>query len=98
NAVDLVESSGINLVHWAAIADRPEVIPLLIKAQVPLNAMDDHGFTPLMYAATIDFGDTEVLDTLLKAGADKTIRNLEGRTALALAQRYKHSRVEGALR
>jgi len=95
---DLTESSGINLLHWAAITDRPDVIPVLIEAKVPVNAIDDHGFTPLMYAATIDFGDTEVLKALLKVGADKTMRNTEGQTPLALAQRYKHSRIEAALR
>ena len=94
----IVESSGINLLHWAAIANRADVIPALVDAQVPINAMDDNGFTPLMYAATIDFGDTDVLKALLKAGADKTIRNFEGRTPAAQARQYKHSRLEAALR
>jgi ankyrin repeat protein len=71
---------------------------VLIEAHVDVNAMDDHGFTPLMYAAAIDFGDIEVLQALLKAGADRTIKNSEGQTPLALAQRYKHSRIEAALR
>ena len=94
----IVESSGINLLHWAAITNRPEVIPALVEARVPINSMDDNGFTPLMYAATIDFGDTNVLKALLKAGADKTIRNFEGRTPAAQARRYKHSDLEAALR
>jgi hypothetical protein len=51
-----------------------------------------------MYAATIDFGDDEVLKALLKAGADKTIRNYENRTPIAQAKHYKHSRLEAALR
>src|SRR5262249_23450095 len=94
----IVESSGINLLHWAAIANRPAVIPSLVEARVPVNAMDDNGFTPLMYAATIDFGDIDVVKALLNAGADKTIRNFEGRTPAAQARRYKHSIVEAALR
>jgi len=94
----IVESSGINLLHWAAIANRATVIPALSDARVPINAVDDNGYTPLMYAATIDFGDTDVLKALLKAGADKTIRSFEGRTPAAQARQYKHSRVEAALR
>jgi ankyrin repeat protein len=94
----IVESSGINLLHWAVIANRAAVIPALAAAQVPINAMDDNGFTPLMYAATIDFGDTDVLKALLSAGADKTIRSLEGRTPAAQARQYKHSRLEALLR
>ena len=94
----IVEGTGINLLHWAAITNRPAIIPILVEERVPINAMDDQGFTPLMYAATIDFGDAEVLKALLKAGADKSIPNLEGRTALAQARRYKHSHLEAALK
>ena len=68
------------------------------EAHVPINATDDHGFTPLMYAATIDFGDDDVLKALLKAGADKSIRNYEGRTPLAQAKHYRYSRLEQSLR
>ena len=50
----LKDGSGINLLHWAAITDRPSLIPILAEAHVAVNEMDDHGFTPLMYAATID--------------------------------------------
>ena len=94
----IVESSGINLLHWAAITNRPAMIPLLIQARVSINATDDYGFTPLMYAATIDFGDTAVLAELLKAGADRTIRNDDGRTPLEQARHYKHALVEPLLR
>src|SRR5215831_13170260 len=97
DVVGLKDSSGVNLLHWAAITDRPAMVPILAAAHVPINDMDDNGFTPLMYAATIDFGDEDVLKALLKAGADKTIRNYEGRTPLAQAKHYKHSRLESAL-
>lgn len=94
----IVENTGINLLHWATIANRPALIAPLAEAGVPIDATDDNGFTPLMYAATIDFGDTEVLDALLKAGADKKIQNLEGRTPLAQARRYGLSHLEPSLR
>jgi ankyrin repeat protein len=93
----VTESTGINLLHWAAITDRPQVIPLLVEAGVPVNATDENGFTPLMYAATIDFGDTAVLEALLKAGADSKIRNADGRTAREQAHHFGHARIEAAL-
>jgi len=87
----ITESSGINLLHWAVIANRPAVIPALIEAGVSLNAVDESGYTPIMYAATIDFGDSESLRILRQAGADPTIRNFEGRNATQQARRYLHS-------
>ncbi len=94
----LTESSGINLLHWAAIANRPEVIPLLVEAGVSINAKDDSEFTPLMYAATIDFGDTASLRALLKGGADPNVRNGKGRTAAEQARRYRHVNLEAVLK
>jgi ankyrin repeat protein len=93
----MTESTGINLLHWATIANRPKVIPVLAEAGVPINAMDEFHYTPLMYAATIDFGDARVLKALLKAGADPKIRNDEGRTALEQARYYRHALLEKAL-
>jgi ankyrin repeat protein len=93
----MTESTGINLLHWAAIANRPDVIPMLAGAGVSINAMDKSSYTPLMYAATIDFGDARVLKALLKAGANPKIRNSEGRTALEQARYYRHALLEKAL-
>ena len=94
----MTESTGINLIHWAVITDHPEVIPALVEAGVPLNAADESGYTPLIYAATIDFGDAEAVKILLQAGADRNIRNEEGRTALEQARHYGHALIEAALR
>lgn len=95
---DLTESTGINLLHWAVITGRPAVIADLVKAGADLNGMDDFGFTPLMYAATIDFGNAEAVKELLKAGADRSVRNYDGRTALQQAQRYKLTHLETPLK
>jgi len=94
---DLVERTGVNLLHWAAITNRAEVVPELAKAGVDINAIDEHGFTPLMYAATIDFGETSTLDALLASGADRTIRNRQGRTPLAHALYLRHTRIAQVL-
>ena len=87
---EAVNSLGENLIHWATITNRAAVIPVLAAARVPVDATDDFGYTPLMYAATIDQGDNDTLEALLRAGADVSIRDDEGRTALQQAQRLKH--------
>ena len=92
------ESTGINLMHWATITGHPEIIPVLAEAKVPVNAVDDNGFTPLMYAATIDFGSIALVDELLKAGANRTVKNDDGRTPLEQALFYHHERLAAALR
>jgi N-acyl-D-amino-acid deacylase len=86
-----VDGTGINLLHWAAITNRPSMIPILANAGVPVNALDDFGFTPLMYAATIDHGGTAAVEALLAAGAKPDLRNDEGRTALQQARRFRHA-------
>ena len=79
--------------HWATITNRPDVIPLLAKAGVPLNDIDENGFTALHYAASIDFGDTAVLDALAAAGAKQTPRNFDGRTPAQQAVHLGHARL-----
>jgi ankyrin repeat protein len=93
-----VDSTGINLLHWAVITNRPTMIPILAGAGVPINAIDDFGYTPLMYAATVDEGDTETLRALLAAGANATLKNDEGRTPLQQARRLKHTDIVRVLR
>jgi ankyrin repeat protein len=94
---DLVERTGVNLLHWATITNRADVVADLVRSGVDINAIDDAGFTPLMYAATIDFGDTATLSALLAAGADRTIKNESGRTPLQQARRLGHIRLARVL-
>jgi ankyrin repeat protein len=92
------EQTGVTLLHWAVIANRPAAIPLLASAGVDINARDEAGFTALMYAATIDQGGTELVSALLAAGASRTQRNKAGRTALQQAQFLGHTVLARALR
>lgn len=95
--VHLVERTGVNLLHWATITNRAGIVPELARAGVDVNAIDDAGYTPLMYAATIDFGETSTLRALLAAGADRSIRNASRRTPLEQARRLGHRQIAAAL-
>jgi ankyrin repeat protein len=88
-----VEGTGINLLHWAAITNRAALIPVLAKAGVPLNDQDDNGFTPLMYAATLDHNDTKTLEALLAAGADPSIKDFKNRTPMQQARRLWNTHI-----
>ncbi len=92
-----VEGTGINLLHWAAITNRAALIPVLVRAGVPLNDQDDNGFTPLMYAATLDHNDTKTLDALLEAGADPSIKDFKNRTPIQQAKRLGNTHIVQAL-
>jgi len=92
------ERSGVTLLHWAVITNRAASIPLLVASGAAVNARDSFGFTPLMYAATIDHGDTQLVQALLAAGADRRIRNAAGRTPRQQALHYGHPSLASALR
>ena len=64
---------------------------LLIERGADVNHVDKNGMTPLLYAASIDFGDSAMIDLLLKSGARTSARTKEGLTALGLARKYHHT-------
>jgi ankyrin repeat protein len=53
--------------------------------------------TPLLYAASVDFGDTAVIEKLVAAGADLKAKNKQGQTALELATSYNHKAMASLL-
>lgn len=89
--VDLTDDDGVTLLGWAVIANRIDIARLLVARGAKVNRVDKKGITPLLYAASIDFGDSQMVDLLLGAGADPNARTKEGLTALDLARRYKHA-------
>ncbi len=78
--------------HWAVIAHHADVVKALLAAGADVNAVDRFGYTPLLYAATIDFGDAETAKTLLRAGADPNVKDKLGKTASAQARAYPYIR------
>ena len=54
------------------------------------------GMTPLLYAASIDFGDAAMVNLLLKSGARPNARTKEG-LAFELARKYKYTHLLASL-
>ena len=87
-----VNESDANALHEAAYSyfDHTELIRALGGTHcADLNAQDNGGETPLHNAAYS--GETAAARALLELGADASLRNMNGETALELAeQRNKH--------
>ena len=87
-AVDEKDPDGLNLVASATLAHRPDVVRALAKAGADVNSVDKFGWTPLLYAATVDFGDADVVEALLAAGADAKKTSPDGKSPLSQAKLY----------
>jgi ankyrin repeat protein len=91
------DPDGTSLLQMAVMTNHVEAAQALIAAGAPLNDADKHGYTPLLYASTVDFGDDRMVSLLLKAGADPTLRTKAGETPLSQARRYHYPHIQAAL-
>ena len=89
-AVDRTDARITPLVK-AVLGDQVEMAKFLIAKGADVNHVDGNGMTPLLYAASIDFGSPAMIDMLLKAGARTDMKTKQGQTALELARQYKHT-------
>jgi ankyrin repeat protein len=92
-----VDDNGVSMLATAAIANNVAMAQALLAKGAEVNFVDKLGMTPLLYAASIDFGDTAMIEALLAAGADLKAMNKERETALDLANRYHHARMVNLL-
>jgi ankyrin repeat protein len=91
------DPDGISLLHLAVLTNHVEAAQTLIAAGVPLNETDKHGYTPLLYASTVDFGNGRMVNLLLRDGADPKVRTRAGETALSQAKWFQYPHIRSAL-
>ncbi len=91
------DPDGFTVLYIAVVSNRTDVARLLIARGANVNAVDRRGMTPLLYAASADFGDPSMVDLLLKSGANPAAKTKEGLTALDLARKYSHTYMFSAL-
>ena len=88
--------SGTILMNAVLRGDSREVKTLLAKRAF-VNAKDEYsGRTPLIMA-TVN-GHIEIVRTLLDRGADVSVKDADGWTAVMFAQEYRHAEIEKLLR
>ena len=87
-----VNKPGWAPLHYAATNGHIEIMNLLLEHHAYIDASSPNGSTPLMMAAL--YGTASAVKLLLEAGADPTIKNTLGLTAIDFA--YRDRRAESA--
>ena len=80
-----VNKTGWTPLHYAATKGNVEIIEILLDENAYIDAESPNKTTPLMMAAM--YGSLPAVKALLQAGADPTLRNELGLSAVEFAQR-----------
>jgi ankyrin repeat protein len=89
--VDFADGNGITMLGRCVLNNEVEIARTLIARGANVNVVDKQGMTPLLWAANVDFGDTAMIELLLKSGAKTDARNKDGLTPLELARKHGHT-------
>lgn len=95
--IETRDSDGRTALMYTSTGPFAQTIEFLLKKGADANAVDtkEH-WTPLMFAAAE--GQYEVVKLLLDAGADTTIKDVDGDTAESFAIQNKHNKVVKLIR
>ncbi|HYW96699.1 MAG TPA: ankyrin repeat domain-containing protein [Bacteroidales bacterium] len=90
--VNELDKEGRNALMYASTGNFPETVSLLLNNGAKINIADtkEH-FTALMFAASE--GQAKVAEILLQHGADPSMKDVDGDTALSFARQNKHEEV-----
>lgn len=76
------------VVNWNSSSLEEEIFKRLVKSGVKVNAVDKNGWTALMHAINPYERNFNFIQQLLRFGADTTMKNDVGDTALAIATKH----------
>jgi hypothetical protein len=82
-----VNKTGWTPLHYAATNAHIPVVRLLLENFAYIDAASPNGSTPLMMAAM--YGNSSAVKLLLEAGADPSLKNSKGLTAMDFARQAK---------
>jgi len=77
-----------------------EIVDMLLKAGAPVNRINNLGWTALLEVAILGDGSEKyvsIAKMLIQAGADKTIKDKEGRTPFDHAESREHAELARVL-
>jgi ankyrin repeat protein len=90
-----VNKTGWTPLHYAATRGHLDIMRMLLEAHAYIDAESPNGTTPLMMAA--HYGTPQAVRLLLDEGADPTLKNQLGLSAIDFAQRANRADVTAAI-
>ena len=87
---------GDTSLYLATQQSRKDIVKLLLARRALVNIPDNNGYIPL-HVATFFVDCAEVVQLLLAADADQSLKDRFGRTALMMAQQYERSSIVALL-
>ncbi|SFA77622.1 hypothetical protein SAMN04515620_102302 [Collimonas sp. OK607] len=88
-------NTGWTALHYAAAVGNDEIVQMLLDASAYIDAGSPNNTTPIMMAARA--GKIQTVKLLLDSGADVTLKNDVGMTAIDLARKFDHNDIADGL-
>ncbi|WP_246541340.1 ankyrin repeat domain-containing protein [Collimonas antrihumi] len=88
-------NTGWTALHYAAAIGNDEIVQMLLDASAYIDAGSPNNTTPIMMAARA--GKIMTVKLLLDSGADVTLKNDVGMTAIDLARKFDHNDIADGL-
>ncbi|WP_211462554.1 ankyrin repeat domain-containing protein [Collimonas silvisoli] len=88
-------NTGWTALHYAAAIGNDEIVQMLLDASAYIDAGSPNQTTPIMMAARA--GKIYTVKLLLDSGADVTLKNDAGMTAIDLAKKFDHDDIAEGL-
>ncbi len=95
--VNETDDRDLSRLSWAVIFGKPDLVQTFLALGADVNHRDKIGMTPLLWACLIDYGTSETVRLLLRAGAHRDAQTNDGLTARQLAQKYGYTQFLRAL-
>jgi ankyrin repeat protein len=92
-----LQTGQLTALHTAMVGGSAELVSLLLEAGAALDPVDMRGMTPLMWSVATDRPETRVVRTLLKRGADVSVRSKSGESTADWARKFNDLPVLGEL-
>lgn len=90
--LDHQDINGFSALHLASYKGQDDNVEILLRRKVNLNSVDKIGWTPLVYAVVE--GQTNAIQMLLDAGADYSVKDVNGDILMSSYKKSSRSEVQ----